>query len=345
MQPKQSGLGALNTDSPLRPSDIHTAMVHLYRAEITRANSWRSRLDVTTNWALVSTGAAVSFAFGQQAIHHTVIILNTVLITLFLVIEARRYRYYELWSYRTRLMETDFYAAMLVPPFKPDPDWSGKLAESLLNPQFTVSNWEAIGRRLRRNYLWVYLVLLIAWVAKLLLYPTAMTSWGQVIDRAHMGSVPGELVMGLVVAFYLGLLVVAVTTLRLRNATGEVFPRYGASAQPQNKPVPNVDPQMSVAATPEKTHPFLAIVTADQIAPIASSLQAQFNRPMTQLDPNNTTGTQVTLLVPIAVTEIAALKALVKERDAQGVVIVIPAEDVFFQSAAIQKQGEQIPSP
>src|SRR3954453_13286323 len=140
--------------SQVRPSEVNTAIVHLYRAEITRANSWRSRLDVTTNWALLSTGAAISFAFGQQVTHHSVIILNTLLITLFLSIEARRYRYYELWSYRVRVIEADFYAALLVPPFRPDPELSGKLAESLLNPQFPISIWEALGRRLRRNYLW-----------------------------------------------------------------------------------------------------------------------------------------------------------------------------------------------
>src|SRR5262245_17025546 len=102
-------------------SNLNTAMVHLYRAEVTRANSWRARLDVTTNWALLSTAAAISFAFGQQNTHHSVIILNTLLITLFLFLEARRYRYYELWSYRVRLMESDFFAPLLVSPFRPDP--------------------------------------------------------------------------------------------------------------------------------------------------------------------------------------------------------------------------------
>src|SRR6185503_2253312 len=150
-----------------------------YRAEVTRANSWRSRLDITTNWALLSTGAAVSFAFSQQSTHHSVIILNTLLITLFLSIETRRYRYYELWSYRVRLIETDFYAALLVPPFRPDPELAAKLTESLLDPQFPISHREALGRRLRRNYLWIYLVLLCAWFAKLLLFPTSVATWDE----------------------------------------------------------------------------------------------------------------------------------------------------------------------
>ncbi|MCA0452523.1 MAG: DUF2270 domain-containing protein [Chloroflexi bacterium] len=207
----------------LRPSDVNTAMVHLYRAEMTRANSWRSRLDVTTNWALISTGAAVSFAFSQTVTHHSVIILNTLLITLFWVIETRRYRYYELWSYRLRLMERDFYAPLLATATMPNPEWTRKLGESLLHPQFTISNWEALGRRLRRNYLWIYLVLFGSWFAKLMLYLEGIESWGQLVSRARIGVAPGWLVMAIVLIFYAGLVVMAVGTYHLRQSVGEVF--------------------------------------------------------------------------------------------------------------------------
>jgi uncharacterized membrane protein len=326
-------------NAPMRPAEVTTALVHLYRAEVTRANSWRSRLDVTTNWALLSTGAAVSVAFSQPDTHHSIILLNMLLITLFLFIEARRYRYYELWSYRVRLMETDFYAALLVPPFRPDPEWADKLAESLLNPQFSISAWEAFGRRLRRNYLWVYLVLLIAWFAKLLLYPQSSIAWEQLITRARLGVVPGALVMGIVLAVYVVGLGVAIATRSLRQAAGEVFPRYGESKPVQ--PAPAVDPQMKVPAAPAKPYPFLAVVTAAALEPIAAAIQTQFQRAATQLDPGNTTGIQATLLLPVEITEIAALKALVKERDPQGVVVVIPAQEVWSQSSTIQQVAQQ----
>ena len=134
----------------LRAGEFNTAMVHFFRAEVQRANVWRQRLDATTNWAVVTTGAAISIAFAQAG-NQVVILLNMLLVTMFLIIEARRYRYYELWSSRVRLMETDFFAAMLVPPFQPSPDWAESLAENLLHPHFPISNCEAIGRRLRRN--------------------------------------------------------------------------------------------------------------------------------------------------------------------------------------------------
>ena len=95
----------------LKASEFTTAMVHLFRAEVTRANVWRQRLDTTTNWAVVTTGASISLAFTESEISHIVLILNLLLVTIFLLIETRRYRYYELWSSRIRLMETDFFAA------------------------------------------------------------------------------------------------------------------------------------------------------------------------------------------------------------------------------------------
>lgn len=210
----------------LEAGNFATAMIHLYRGEITRANTWRNRLDVTTNWAIVTTAAAISFAFSQPETHHSVIIVFHVLVTLFLIIEARRYRYYELWSYRVRLLETDFYAAMLIPPFQPRANWSQNLAASLLNPQFPISLWEALGRRLRRNYMWIYLVLAIAWISKLLLYPEGIQSIDQLIRRSALGALSGWIVLILMLSFYVGLIVLGTATFGLQQATGEVLTHH-----------------------------------------------------------------------------------------------------------------------
>ena len=326
----------------LPPSDNNVAMVHLYRAEITRAVNWRNRLDVTTNWALVATGAAISFAFGQESIHHSVIILSTILTTLFLFIEGRRYRYYELWSYRTRLMETDFFAPMLVPPFQPGSQWSNKLAESLLNPQFPISIWEALGRRLRRNYLWIYLVLFIAWLAKLLLYADleSVTLSNQLLTPARMGVVPGWLVMTLVIVFYAIIISIAVFTRRLRHAAGEVFPAYRAGKVTKTIPSAEVDPQMNVSTEPAKTYSFLAIVTSEAMDQIAADIESEFKRPASRLAFENTSGGQTSLLLPVTITEIPSLKGLVEAIDEQAVVVAIPANDVFLETAAIQEATE-----
>lgn len=194
--------------------DFTSAMVHLYRAEITRANSWRNRLDVTTNWALIATSAAFTFAFTSAEAHHSVILLTILLVTVLMFIEARRYRYYELWAYRVRLMETNFFAPLLVSPFRPAGDWGKNLAQSLNQPEFSVTLLQAVGQRLRRNYIWIYLVLEIAWIAKLILYPQSITVIPDVVSRAHLGFVRGGVVIAAVLFFDLALLMLGLWTLR-----------------------------------------------------------------------------------------------------------------------------------
>lgn len=209
----------------LEAGNFATAMIHLYRGEVSRANVWRRRLDNTTNWAVIATTAAISFAFAEPNTHHSVIILISIMVTLFLFIEARRYRYYELWSYRVRLIETDFYAAMLIPPFRPREDWSRNLAESLLDPKFPISGLEAFGRRLRRNYIWIYLILGLAWFAKLALFPEGVTNMDEFVRHARMGVLPGWVVIILQVTFNAVIFAIALWTRRLRKATGEVLNR------------------------------------------------------------------------------------------------------------------------
>jgi uncharacterized membrane protein len=207
----------------LKTSDFNTAFVHFYRAEIQRSNVWRTRLDTTTNWAIITAGAAISFSLSSPDHHHGVILINFVLIALFLFIEARRYRYYELWAYRTRLMETNFLAAMLVPPHEPAPDWAEKLAESLRYPKFPISMWEALGRRFRRNYSWIFLTLAASWALKNITQPTAITTWEEFVRRAAIGPIGGEIVIGAMTLFMFILFVMGLATIPLRQSVGEVF--------------------------------------------------------------------------------------------------------------------------
>src|SRR5262245_66106933 len=43
-----------------------TALSHLYRGEVYRSTVWRTRLDATTNWAVVTTGLALSLTFSSE---------------------------------------------------------------------------------------------------------------------------------------------------------------------------------------------------------------------------------------------------------------------------------------
>ncbi len=194
----------------LDPAHFTTAMVHFYRGELTRSNTWRTRLDATTNWAVVSAGAALTFAFGSPQNPHFMLLLVLILVLTFLYIEARRYQYYVLWAYRVHLMETDFFAAMLAPPFRPAADWAAHLTDSLTQPTFLISRWEAIGRRFRRNYVWLVSLLLLSWGIKLTLHPTQVLDWFTVLERAAVASIPGRFIVAAVGVVYGTLVLLAV---------------------------------------------------------------------------------------------------------------------------------------
>jgi uncharacterized membrane protein len=65
----------------LKPSDFTGAMLRLYRGEVDRSNTWRMRLDNTSNWAMAVTGAAVVLTFSGFGVHHSVVSLMTLLVT------------------------------------------------------------------------------------------------------------------------------------------------------------------------------------------------------------------------------------------------------------------------
>src|SRR5213080_998673 len=74
------------------PADI-TALSHLYRGELYRSTVWRTRLDATTNWAVLTTGIALSLTFSSESASPLPLVLVGLLVTTFLFIEARRYRF------------------------------------------------------------------------------------------------------------------------------------------------------------------------------------------------------------------------------------------------------------
>jgi uncharacterized membrane protein len=199
---------------PLTATEFNTAMVHLYRGEVGRANVWRTRLDGTTNWAVLTTGATLSFAFSSESNTHVMILINSLLIFYFMYIEARRYMFYDMWRNRVRLMETEFFAEMLTPEREEDlENWRQILANDLLHPHFGISLWQALGRRLRRNYIWIFAVLVIAWVVKIVIHPRTPGSLGELYARAAIGPIPAWLVLAVGVVFNAFVVALALTTL------------------------------------------------------------------------------------------------------------------------------------
>lgn len=198
-------------------------LAHFYRGEMYRSKVWRQRLDTTTNWAVVTTGVALSVAFSTVENTHMPILLITWLVFVFLVIEARRYRYFDIWRYRTRMLEVDLIAPILSPEHaRYNPNWRHMLAEDLQYLHFHISFWEAIGRRLRRNYSYIFGVLAVSWVLKIMMHPTPVHTVDEFVARAAVGPLPGTVMVAGFLLFYGVLFLLGLVTMRLQKATGRV---------------------------------------------------------------------------------------------------------------------------
>ena len=152
------------------------SLAHLYRGEVYRSTIWRTLLDTTTNWSVVTLGLALSVTYSSPEASSLPLLIVGLLTVLFLILESRRYRYFNVWRARARWIETHFYAPMLFQSKSPPPgEWQDVLARDYLHPQHHVSFWRAIGRRLRRNYMWIFAFQALAYYGKLSIHPVPLT--------------------------------------------------------------------------------------------------------------------------------------------------------------------------
>jgi len=186
----------------LGPKDIPTALIHLYRGELGRMIVYRTRLDATTNWAVGSSAALTTFALGQSRAPHFVFLLVVFLDLIFLWMEARRFRFYELVRRRVRLLETGFYGEVLTGEARSG--WRKELHQSLETPHAPLSLLQAASVRLRRNYLWLFVAVYLGWWLKLWLEGS-----GGVMQAAAMGSVPGVVVLAAAFSLLITLVVIS----------------------------------------------------------------------------------------------------------------------------------------
>src|SRR5262245_19713905 len=170
-------------------------MVHFYRAEVARSTSWRQRLDATTNWAVLTTAGMLSFAFGNADAPPVVMLLSNLILLAYLAIEARRFRYFAVYRARVRMIEENFLRPILTRKLEsPMVDWRDAIAMDLDAPKYKTTFLQAIGFRLIRNYLWIFLMILGGWIAKLMIHPTIAQSWSEFTGRIAIGHIPAWLV-------------------------------------------------------------------------------------------------------------------------------------------------------
>jgi len=174
------------TDSPSKPVATDTsgmplpnlkdacyvnAMIHFYRGELGRIMAWRQRLDVTTTWAITSTTSIVTVAFSFKGVPHIVFFFNLAYVWMLLWIEARRYRFYDAFRGRVRMVEAHFFVPMISQsPNLLVGEWRRLVCEDLILPSFKISKLEAVGRRLKRNYVFIFAIIIVAWTLKIFVH-------------------------------------------------------------------------------------------------------------------------------------------------------------------------------
>lgn len=198
-------------------AEMSSILGDAYRGELDRETTWRSRLDQTTTWGVTVVAAILTFAFSSTDNPHYIILVGVLAVSLFLLIEARRYRDYDVYRSRVRLFQQNLLADALDPSEGLEhEDWRSKLSEDYRRPTLKVSTGEAIANRLRRIYLPLLAVLLVAWLFRI----TAFAPNEGLLTTASIAAVPGTLVIAVIALYYVAISTVVLWP-RNREAKGE----------------------------------------------------------------------------------------------------------------------------
>jgi uncharacterized membrane protein len=198
------------------------AMSHFYRGELGRIMVWRQRLDVTTNWAITSSTAIITIAFSTREVPHIIFFFNLAIVAVLLWIEARRYRFYDAFRARIRMLEAHFLVPMVMENRELlQGEWKKLVCEDLILPSFKISKLEAIGRRMKRNYMFIFVLILIAWLTKIFLHATApITDLISFYRALRIGHIPSWVVAMVFVGTFIS--VIAITIYVSKRSSGEI---------------------------------------------------------------------------------------------------------------------------
>jgi len=219
----------------LTHSETVTTLVHYYRAEVQRSLAWRERLDRTTNWAVGATAAFLGFGFSHPEFPHVFFLFGVAIVYILLYVESRRYRFYDAYEYRVRLLHQHFIYGALTGDFNLDQGrfWVAELASDLRYPQYKMGLRHAIGRRLRANYIYLFAVLLSGWLFKIKIHPEPSHNWEKFLEQAAIGGIPGWVIL---LCFFLFVFHLLILLRQGRKTEGgrDIF--HGPAARPPQNP-------------------------------------------------------------------------------------------------------------
>lgn len=205
-------LANLEADELTRP-EYFFGIAHFYRGEVDRANTWRMRIDTTSNWAVAAAAAFSGFGLAHPEIPHVIVLFGNLVVFALLWIETRRFRVFDVFRARVRKTVENFFGPVLNRKLdSPIMEWGVYMHQDLLNPQFRNTLWEVMGMRLRRNYLFLFVGLLVCWLIKVFVLVDPTTEALSAYERVAALRVPPWLILATLGSFYAFLGVLLFTT-------------------------------------------------------------------------------------------------------------------------------------
>jgi uncharacterized membrane protein len=215
-------------DPNLKDPCYVNALSHFYRGELGRIMIWRQRLDVTTTWAITTSTTIIGVAFSIPGVPHIIFFFNLALVWVMLWIEARRYRFYDAFRGRVRMLESHF----LVPIISQSPkildgEWRRLVCEDLILPSFKITKLEAVARRMKRNYAFIFGIVLVAWTLKIFIHHSKpITSFGEFYEALAVHQLPSWMAF---TAYAGTILAIALLMIFILRTSSEEVTEFGQS--------------------------------------------------------------------------------------------------------------------
>jgi hypothetical protein len=193
----------------------------------------------------------------------------------------------------------------------------------------------------------LFLILYASWVAKIWLFPQPAVSLDEFIQRSSVGPISGQVMILLGFGLYGFLTVVALATISMTRATGEVLPRFGEDTltsifSPEGK----IKGLHAFLAPRHHRKQLMALIITGNPEAVSKRIISELGRGVTALTGKGMyTGQERSVLIcALTVTEVHNLKFAVNKEDPNAFVVVSAAQEILgrgFNPLAEEKPGSQ----
>ncbi|WP_231188134.1 DUF2270 domain-containing protein [Haladaptatus sp. DYF46] len=213
--PEERSARDVATKAAEEDSEFLSLMPHYYRGEVSQMSTRLDRLDLTIDWAIAVIVAMLALSFESVDSPPYFLLIGMFAMVMFLLFDVRRYRTYDATRSRVRMIEENVFANVFDPEGAVHRDWREKIGSDLRKPTVKVSLREALSRRLKRIYFPLLTVLLVAWLFRISVFVPNESP----LATAEVPGIPGGVVIGGVLLFYLSMAIVTFWPTR-REAKG-----------------------------------------------------------------------------------------------------------------------------